>query len=96
MMDVLLETKRPFILSRAAMMFGPQQDALEERLTKAEKEGLCCMSDWIPQTTVLAHKSTSAFLTHCGWNSTSEAIYAGVPTIAWPFLADQPSIAMRL
>ena len=37
--------------------------------------------------------SPGCFLTHCGWNSTSEAIVAGVPMVAMPRSADQPTNA---
>ncbi|XP_062006838.1 7-deoxyloganetic acid glucosyltransferase-like [Rosa rugosa] len=45
--------------------------------------------DWAPQEEVLAHKAVVGFLTHSGWNSTLEAIWAGVPMLCWPQLADQ-------
>ncbi|CAN6713193.1 unnamed protein product [Malus baccata var. baccata] len=44
---------------------------------------------WAPQVEVLNHRSTGAFLTHCGWNSTLESIVHGVPLIAWPLYAEQ-------
>ncbi|KAF7013448.1 hypothetical protein CFC21_027532 [Triticum aestivum] len=46
-----------------------------------------------PQLEVLAHKAIGCFLTHCGWNSTTEAIVAGVPMVAMPRSADQPTTA---
>lgn len=45
---------------------------------------------WCDQVQVLAHPSVGCFVTHCGWNSTSEAIAAGVPMVAVPFSTDQP------
>jgi UDP:flavonoid glycosyltransferase YjiC (YdhE family) len=36
---------------------------------------------------------SGCFLTHCGWNSTTEAIAAGVPMVAMPRSADQPTNA---
>ncbi|KAK3001395.1 hypothetical protein RJ639_022326 [Escallonia herrerae] len=48
---------------------------------------------WSPQTQVLAHPSVACFLSHCGWNSLSESITAGVPIIAYPQWTDQPTNA---
>ncbi|KAL8026627.1 hypothetical protein ABFX02_14G040900 [Erythranthe guttata] len=44
---------------------------------------------WAPQLEILCHKSTGAFLTHCGWNSTAESLSQGVPMIGWPLAAEQ-------
>ncbi|CAN4107761.1 unnamed protein product [Withania somnifera] len=44
---------------------------------------------WCPQEQVLAHPSLACFLTHCGWNSTMEAISIGTPIIAFPQWGDQ-------
>ncbi|KAM3377258.1 gallate 1-beta-glucosyltransferase 84A23 isoform X2 [Capsicum galapagoense] len=44
---------------------------------------------WCAQEQVLAHPSLACFLTHCGWNSTMEAISIGTPIIAFPQWGDQ-------
>ncbi|CAN6466142.1 unnamed protein product [Victoria cruziana] len=58
---------------------------LEER---AGERGLI-VRGWVPQLLILNHRSIGAFLTHCGWNSTLEALASGVPLLAWPMGADQ-------
>ncbi|XP_050235948.1 UDP-glycosyltransferase 74E1-like [Mercurialis annua] len=48
---------------------------------------------WSPQLEVLAHRSVGCFVTHCGWNSTLEALSLGVPMVAMPQWTDQPTNA---
>jgi len=63
----------------------------DELRNKCEQHGL--IVSWCPQLDVLAHKATGCFFTHCGWNSTLEAIVNGVPMVAIPHWADQPTIS---
>ncbi|KAL7080970.1 hypothetical protein ACP275_14G011300 [Erythranthe tilingii] len=42
------------------------------------------VSGWAPQANILAHPSTGAFVSHCGWSSLTESIYYGVPVIGMP------------
>ncbi|KAL6005847.1 hypothetical protein ACLOJK_039892 [Asimina triloba] len=44
---------------------------------------------WAPQLLILSHPSIAAFVTHCGWNSTLEAMGCGVTLLAWPIRGDQ-------
>ncbi|CAL5008768.1 unnamed protein product [Urochloa decumbens] len=67
----------------------------DELRDKCKQHGL--IVSWCPQLEVLAHKATvtenGCFFTHCGWNSTLEAIVNGVPMVAIPHWADQPTIS---
>ncbi|XP_004491632.1 putative UDP-glucose flavonoid 3-O-glucosyltransferase 3 [Cicer arietinum] len=51
---------------------------------------------WAPQVQVLAHQATGGFVSHCGWNSTLESIYYGVPIATWPLFAEQQTNAFEL
>ncbi|CAN0916671.1 UDP-glycosyltransferase 74F2 [Linum grandiflorum] len=48
---------------------------------------------WSPQLKILASKAIGCFLTHCGWNSTIEALSLGVPMVGMPIWSDQPANA---
>ncbi|XP_074292041.1 UDP-glycosyltransferase 74E2-like [Silene latifolia] len=45
--------------------------------------------NWSPQLEVLAHEAIGCFVTHCGWNSTLEAVSLGVPMVGFPQWSDQ-------
>nr|UHU71019.1 glycosyltransferase [Withania somnifera] len=63
----------------------------EELLSKAKEK--CLIVNWSPQLDVLAHQAVGCFFTHCGWNSTLEALSLGVPMVAMPQWSDQPTNA---
>lgn len=45
---------------------------------------------WAPQMAVLRHGAVGCFLSHCGWNSTMEAIRCRTPLLCYPVTGDQP------
>ncbi|KAG8496155.1 hypothetical protein CXB51_009342 [Gossypium anomalum] len=51
---------------------------------------------WAPQVAILGHPATGGFVSHCGWNSTLESIWFGVPIAAWPVYAEQQLNAFEL
>ena len=51
---------------------------------------------WAPQVTVVAHSAIGGFVSHCGWNSTLESIWYGIPMATWPLSDDQQLNAFQL
>lgn len=45
---------------------------------------------------VLSHSSVGGFVSNCGWNSTLESIWCGVPMAVWPLYAEQQTNAFQL
>lgn len=85
-------TKRPFIW---VVKTGEKSvTELENWLTEARfeervKNRGILIKGWAPQVFILSHPSVGGFLTHCGWNSTIEAVCSGLPMLTWPLFAEQ-------
>ncbi|KAK9740266.1 hypothetical protein RND81_03G023500 [Saponaria officinalis] len=65
-----------------------QKKLPEDFVQQTSEKGL--MLSWCPQLDVLVHESISCFVTHCGWNSITEALSFGVPMLSVPQFLDQP------
>ncbi|KAI0783280.1 UDP-Glycosyltransferase/glycogen phosphorylase [Abortiporus biennis] len=90
-LDVVMEKKIPFIICLGAH-FAEIPENIQEKIDNY-KLGMVCR--WAPQQSILEHKVTGWFLSHCGQNAVLETISAGVPMICWPFYADQPFNALN-
>ncbi|XP_024536324.1 UDP-glycosyltransferase 85A1-like [Selaginella moellendorffii] len=69
------------------------QESLKTVLEEIEASGKACLVDWAPQLQVLAHAAVGGFLSHCGWNSVLEAVWFGIPVLAWPQIVEQSLVA---
>ncbi|KAL1809630.1 hypothetical protein ACET3Z_026620 [Daucus carota] len=81
-------TNRPFLWVVRPDMTGETKDVYPEGF-KERIGNRGRMVSWAPQVKVLRHPSIACFLSHCGWNSTSEGVSNGVPFLCWPYFADQ-------
>lgn len=55
----------------------------------SEQQGIGRVVSWAPQTEVLQHESVGCFITHCGWNSTLEALQFQKKLLCYPVAGDQ-------
>ena len=83
--EALERSAVPFVWVVNAGNSGVVPDGFEARVAG---RGLV-VRGWAPQVAALRHAAVGWFMTHCGWNSTLEAVAAGVPMLAWPMTGDQ-------
>nr|XP_043635380.1 UDP-glycosyltransferase 75C1-like [Erigeron canadensis] len=82
----LLEIGRPFLW----VIRDVEQAKGLSKIEELEKFGM--IVNWCAQVLVLSHQAVGCFLMHGGWNSTIEALGAGVPTVVFPRSSDQGTI----
>ncbi|CAL9057639.1 unnamed protein product [Musa banksii] len=57
--------------------------------SKRVKERGLVVKQWVEQEKILKYRDVGGFVSHCGWNSVTEAALHEVNVLAWPTLGDQ-------
>ncbi|RAL39665.1 hypothetical protein DM860_003198 [Cuscuta australis] len=68
---------------------GEKEEWMPEGFEERTRGKGMIIRGWAPQVLILDHGLVGAFVTHCGWNSTLEAVCVGVPMVTWPVFAEQ-------
>ncbi|XP_074266654.1 UDP-glycosyltransferase 708G1-like [Silene latifolia] len=65
------------------------QDIVGHSIFSELKQRGLLVNKWIKQEQILSHRAIGGFISHCGWNSVTEAVWYSIPILAWPQNADQ-------
>ncbi|KAI4353207.1 hypothetical protein L6164_002172 [Bauhinia variegata] len=92
--DGLLKSGCRFLwVVKVKIVDSEEEEELEkvvgEELMNGLKEKGLVVKTWVDQKAILDHPSIGGFVSHCGWNSVSEAAWYGVRVLAWPQHGDQ-------
>lgn len=79
-------TMRPFIWVLKSTWHQWLPIGFSERVFQ---QGKGLVVSWAPQTKILEHDSVGCFISHCGWNSTLEALQFRKKLLCYPLAGDQ-------
>ncbi|CAM0151418.1 unnamed protein product [Urochloa decumbens] len=83
----LRQCRRPYLL--VVRKDGLEDDDENNHNLEDTQSQLGMVVEWCDQLEVLSHSAVGCFVSHCGWNSTIEAVVSGVPVIGVPNMLDQ-------
>lgn len=91
-LDAIVEDLDGWPGARVLISLGGHQAALGALPGRLARRNVR-VADYVDQQSVL--RQADVFLTHHGLNSSHEAIYHRVPMLSYPFLWDQPALAVK-